>query len=339
MLRATDYYREKRFSKVKKGVGMSVPSVQNAIAPLLPAAAAGNNTGPVATYLGRLAAGSRRGQLDALNTIARLLSKGSDAEGVDWANLKYPQTAAIRAGLSDRYAPNTTKRMLAALRGVLKECWRLGLIVHDEYARAADIAHVRGQLPPRGRALNEAELEALFRTCQVDMSPAGVRDAAILGLLYGLGLRRSELVRLDVVDFHSGDGVLTIQGKGNQARTGHVVEEAHTVLERWLRVRGLATGPMFFPVTKSGHFVPRRLTPEGIAQILVKRAVEADVDRFSCHDLRRSFVTHLLDAGADLVVVQKLAGHRQISTTAIYDKRGEAAKLKAVELVRIPLSR
>jgi site-specific recombinase XerD len=309
-------------------------------APLLPAAAAGNNTSPVATYLGRLAAGSRRGQLDALNTIARLLSKGSaDAEGIDWASLKYPQTAAIRAALSDRYAPNTTKRMLAALRGVLKECWRLGLIVHDEYARAADIAPVRGQLAPRGRALNEAELEALFRTCQADMSPAGVRDVAILGLLYGLGLRRSELVRLDVVDFHSGDGVLTIQGKGNQARTGHVVEEARTVLERWLRVRGLATGPMFFPVTKSGNFVSRRLTPEGIAQILVKRAVEADVDRFSCHDLRRSFVTHLLDAGADLVVVQKLAGHRQISTTAIYDKRGEAAKLKAIELVRIPIGR
>ena len=170
-----------------------------------------------------------------------------------------------------------------------------------------------------------------------DPSPAGVRDAAILGLLYGLGLRRSELVRLDVADFHSGDGVLTIQGKGNQARTGHVVEEARTVLERWLRVRGIANGPMFFPLTKSGHFVPRRLTSEGVAQILVKRAAEADVDRFSCHDLRRSFVTHLLDAGADLAVVQKLAGHRQISTTAVYDKRGEAAKIRAVELVRIPI--
>ena len=69
----------------------------------------------------------------------------------------------------------------------------------------------------------------------------------------------------------------------------------------------------------------------------MKRGRAANVERFSCHDLRRSFVTNLLDAGADLAVVQKLAGHRQISTTAIYDKRGEAAKLKAVELVRIPI--
>jgi site-specific recombinase XerD len=309
-------------------------------APLLPAAAAGNNNSPVATYLGRLALGSRRGQLDALNTIARLLTKGSaDAEGIDWASLKYPQTAAIRAALSEKYAPNTTKRMLAALRCVLKECWRLGLMIHDEYARAADVAPVRGQLPPRGRALNEAELEALFSGCLADPTTAGVRDAAILGLLYGIGLRRSELVRLDVVDFDSGDGVLTIRGKGNEARTAYVVEETRTVLERWLRLRGIATGAMFFPVTKSGHLVLKRLTCDGIAQILTKRARAANVERFSCHDLRRSFVTNLLDAGADLAVVQKLAGHRQITTTAIYDKRGEAAKLKAVELVRIPIGR
>ena len=96
---------------------------------------------------------------------------------------------------------------------------------------------------------------------------------------------------------------------------------------------------MFFPLTKAGHLVPKCLTCEGIAHILVKRAGTANVKRFSCHDLRRSFVTNLLDAGADLAVVQKLAGHRQISTTAIYDKRGEAAKLKAVQLVRIPIAR
>jgi site-specific recombinase XerD len=307
-------------------------------APLLPASAAGNNTSPVATYLGRLGPGSRRGQMGALNTIARLLTRGSaDAQGIDWASLKYPQTAAIRVALSGRYAPNTTKRMLAALRGVLKECWRLGLIVHDEYARAADIAPVRGQLPPRGRALKEVELEALFKGCQADPTTAGVRDAAILGLLYGIGLRRSELVQLDVADFDSGDGVVTIRGKGNEARTAYVVVGARIVLERWVRVRGIATGPMFFRLAKSGRVFFKRLTCEGIAQILMKRARAANVERFSCHDLRRSFVTHLLDTGADLAVVQKLAGHRQISTTAIYDRRGEASKLKAMELVRIPI--
>jgi hypothetical protein len=106
-----------------------------------PAALRQFDASPAGVYLGRLAPCSRRGQLDALNTIARLLTKGSaDAETVNWASLSYPQTAAVRAALVERYAPNTSKRMLAALRGVLKECWRLGLMTHDEYARAADIA-------------------------------------------------------------------------------------------------------------------------------------------------------------------------------------------------------
>jgi len=298
----------------------------------------GTDTGPVASYLARLAPGSRRSQLSALNKVALLITRGAaDVHTFNWAALAYPQTAAVRAALSERYAPNTAKRMIAALRGVLKECWRLGRMTHDEYARAADIAPVGGQLPPRGRALNEGELEILFRTCQDDCAVAGVRDAAIIAILYGTGLRRSELVRLDIVDFDSASGVLRIRGKGKQARSAYVVEETRDILDRWLRLRGISPGPMFLPVTKSGRFRLKRLTCEGVAHVLAKRAGTARVERFSSHDLRRSFVTHLLDAGADLAVVQKLAGHRQISTTAIYDKRGEAAKLKAAKLVRIPV--
>jgi site-specific recombinase XerD len=276
--------------------------------------------------------------LAALNKVAILISSGAaDAQSLNWESLTYARTAVVRAALSERYAPNTAKRMLAALRGVLKECWRLGRMTYDEYARAADIAPVRGQTPPRGRALNATELERLFRSCEVDQTVAAMRDAAMLAVLYGTGLRRSELVRLDIEDFNADTGVLTIRGKGKQARAAHVVEEARALLDRWLRVRGISSGPIFLPITKSGHFLSKRLTCEGIAHVLAKRAGAAKVEHFSSHDLRRSFVTHLLDAGADLAVVQKLAGHRQISTTAIYDKRGEAAKLKAARLVWIPI--
>jgi site-specific recombinase XerD len=285
-----------------------------------------------------LGSGSRRAQLAALNKVALLISSGAaDARSLNWESLTYAQTAVVRAALSERYAPNTAKRMLAALRGVLKECWRLGRMTHDEYARAADIAPVRGRTPPRGRALNGTELERLFRSCEVDQTVAAIRDAAMLAVLYGTGLRRSELVRLDIGDFDSETGVLTIRGKGKQARSAYVVEEACALFDRWLRVRGISSGPIFLPITKSGHFLVKRLTCEGVAHVLAKRAGTARIEHFSSHDLRRSFVTHLLDAGADLSVVQKLAGHRQIGTTAIYDKRGEAAKLKAARLVRIPI--
>lgn len=305
---------------------------------LLPDAAWAGNGNPVDSYLARLGSGSRRAQLAALNKVASLISSGAaDARSLNWESLTYAQTAGVRAALSERYAPNTTKRILAALRGVLKECWRLGRMSRDEYARAADIAPVRGQAPSRGRALKGSELEKLFRSCNVDQTVATIRDAAMLAVLYGTGLRRSELVRLDIEDFDSESGVLTIRGKGKQMRAAYIVEEARLVLDRWLRLRGRTSGPMFFPITKSGHFLSKRLSCEGIAHVLAKRAGSARIEYFSSHDLRRSFVTHLLDKGADLAVVQKLAGHRQISTTAIYDKRGEAAKLRAARLVRIPI--
>src|SRR5579884_3114674 len=290
---------------------------------------------PVDVYLNRLGSGSRRGQSQALDTMARLFSNGCrDSKSLDWTSLSYSQTLALRRVLAERYAPNTTKRMLAALRGILKECWRLGLISHEQYTRTSDVGAVKGELPTRGRALTKEELRELFEICERDLSSAGVRDATILALIYGLGLRRSELVALNVGDHSLEGGKILIRGKGQAIRFGYLTEETGGLLSRWLRLRGLIPGPMFLPLTKSGHLVPQRLTTESIAQILKKRAAQAAVRPFSCHDLRRSFITHLLEAGVDIALVQRIAGHRQVSTTVLYDLRGEEAKVKAMELLR-----
>ena len=296
------------------------------------------STDPVEVFLNRLGPGSRTSQKQALDTIAALLSKGCcDSGSLNWASLRYAQTSAIRATLVERYAPNTTKRMLAALRGVLKECWRLGLMSYEEYARAADIVPVRGELPPRGRSLKEGELRDLFKVCEGDHSPAGVRDAAILAVLYGLGLRRSELVALDLADYKAEEGKVLIRGKGQRPRFGYIVEGIREPLEKWLRLRGVVIGPMFLPITKAGHLIPKRLSTEAVAQVLAKRAAQVGVRLFSCHDLRRSFITHLLDAGADLGVVQRMAGHRQVSTTLVYDLRAEETQVKAAGMLRLPV--
>lgn len=293
---------------------------------------------PVEVFLSRLGPGSRTSQKQALDTIAALLSNGCcDSGSLDWASLRYPQTAAIRAALVERYTPNTCKRMIAAVRGVLKECWRLGTIPQEAMARAADMAPIRGELPARGRSLKERELRDLFRICQEDVSPAGVRDAAILAVLYGLGLRRSEVTALDTDNYNPEEGRILIRGKGQKPRFGYLVEGVREPLGRWLRLRGISSGPLFLPITKGGHLVPKRLTSEAVAGIVAKRAKEAGVEAFSCHDLRRSFITHLLDAGADLATVQKMAGHKQITTTTLYDKRGEVAQVKAAESLKVPV--
>jgi integrase/recombinase XerD len=289
---------------------------------------------PVEAYLARLGAGSRRGQRQALNAIAGFLSDGvRRAEETDWASIRYQDTSAVRSWLVKRYAPNTAKRLLAALRGVLKECWRMGLMQHDDLAKATDLSSVLGQSEPSGRALSNDELQKVFDACHRDISPAGVRDGAIVALLYGLGLRRSEVVSLDLSDYNPAQGTITVHGKGNKPRLGYALQQVHALLDSWLNLRGDWEGPMFSPINKGGGLATSRFTPQGLALVVKKRAAEAGVDTFSCHDLRRTFITNLLDSGCDLSTVQKLAGHRNISTTVIYDRRGEAAKLAGAKLL------
>ena len=182
---------------------------------------------PAAVYLGQLAPGSRRTMRGALDTLARLLSGGAaDALTLEWSHLRYQHTAALRTLLAERYAPATANKMLAALRGALKEAWRLEQMAAEEYRRAADLETIGGTRPPRGRALGADEMSALFRACAADPTAAGARDAALLAVLY-LGLRRSEVVALDLRDYTPRTEELLVRaGKGGKPRTAYAAAGA-----------------------------------------------------------------------------------------------------------------
>jgi site-specific recombinase XerD len=275
--------------------------------------------------------------LQALDAIAEFLSNGTlDAHETDFAGIRYQHTSAVRSWLIDRYAANTANRMLSALKGILKECWRLGDMSHPDYARATDLKLVRGQGETRGRALESEELQKLFDVCQGDPTPAGIRDGAILGILFGVGLRRAELVALDLGDYDQSKGLITVLGKGNKKRLGHAVEQVAVLLDNWVNVRGAWDGPLFCPINKGGKLTKSRFTPQGLALVVKKRAAEAGVTNVSCHDFRRSFATTMLSRGADIATVQKLLGHASLTTTALYDKRGEGTKLEAARLLFAP---
>ncbi len=293
---------------------------------------------PAAVYLSGLKSSSRRTMQKALNAIARLLSGGEcDALTLDWARLRYQHTAAIRSVLMEQYAPATANRMLCALRRVLKEARRLGLLSADDYAMAVDIPTIRGDLPLRGRVLKPSEIAALFQACKCENSPTGSRDAATLAILAGAGLRRSEVVALDLVDFDPDSSSLQVRkGKGGKSRTVYLPSGAVSVLMAWLLVRGSEPGPLLCPVRRGGHTVIKRMTDQAVMLIIHKRASQAQIAALSPHDFRRTFITNLLDNGADLLTVQSLAGHASPSTTSRYDRRGEAAKRQAVQTLYIP---
>lgn len=292
---------------------------------------------PAAVYLAHLTTGGQRTMGEALNKIASLLTGGTaTAISCRWSALRFQHTAAVRARLAATYKPATANRMISALRGTLKMAWRLGQMSAEEYHRAADIPAVRGETVPAGRELGGGEISALISACQRDDTPAGARDAAIASLMYAAGLRREEVVALDAGDCDTSGRRLLIKGKGNKERNAYPEEGALDALSDWLAVRGIEPGPLFLPINKAGKIGNRRLTNQAIYNMLRKRALEAGVKGFSPHDLRRTFVSDLLDAGADIATVAKMAGHANIQTTARYDRRPEEAKRKAGRLLHVP---
>lgn len=250
---------------------------------------------------------------------------------LNWAALRYRHTAALRSALEKKYAPASVNQMLCALRRVLKEALRLDLIDSQDYSKAVDVKSIKQSGKPRGRALSPHEIAALMQSCSGNSS-VDVRDTALIAILRGGGIRRAEAVNLDLTDFNLSTGALEIrEGKGKKDRTVYLPESAHALVEKWLNLRGEEPGPLLFPIRKGGEIQFRRMTDDGVLKILQRRAQLAGVDSFSPHDFRRTFCSDLLDAGVDIVTVQKLAGHASPVTTAKYDRRGEETKRRAVQ--------
>ncbi|RZA16395.1 MAG: integrase [Proteobacteria bacterium] len=315
---------------------------------------------PAAVYIASLGQASQRVMLSDLNQIASILT-GQPAKRdkefaplayeVDWAALRFQHTAAVKAALKERYNHNGANRMLCALRGVLKSAWRLGQMDSAEYQKAVDIGSVKGESLPAGRALSAGELRTLFNwlasLAAADMPKAkkvsAVRDAAEMAILYGAGLRRNEIVNVDVSDIKVNEedpdapcSIHVRKGKGSKERIVYATNGSRDALAAWMEVRGDEPGPVFIPIKKNGEQVIRRMTGQAIYNQLAKRALQAGIEDVSPHDMRRTFMSDLFDAGVDIVTVKDMAGHAKVDTTARYDRRGERRKKKAAEALFVP---
>ena len=306
---------------------------------------------PAAVYLVGLKPSGRYTQRQMLNVVARLLGtpethkppeerkkKGEEITWLfcDWAAIRFQHVAAIRAKLEETEKPATVNKALAAVRGVLFNAWRLEQMTAEEYQKAKSVKGIKNITLPAGRELTEGEKAALMAVCENDSTPAGVRDAAIIGMALIAGLRRHELAGLDLADYDPESGKLVIRGKGNKERTGYLNNGAARAMADWLAVRGNQEGALFQPVNKGGRILPQRITPQAVYNLLDKRGKQAGIANFSSHDLRRTWISDLLDVGADISTVAKMAGHASVITTQRYDRRPEEAKRKAAGLLHLP---
>jgi site-specific recombinase XerD len=319
-----------------------------------------------AIYIASLPADSgKRTQAQALRVVAQIL--GTDLDRLNWGALRYQHTATIRAKIVQVYSSSSANKILSALRQTLRQAWLLGQMTAEEYNRAIELEPVTGETLPAGRELSTGEILALMTTCQKDQNQnAGTRDAAIIGLMYTAGLGRDEVVNLSLDSYDPETCRLTLTGKRNKQRTAYITSGAKDALGDWLAIRGSEPGPLFVEVNKGGKVLIEReemvvkpfrkirgvevpnkkagqtiyrggaMTSQAIYSMLAKRTQEAGIKNFSPHDMRRTFISHLLEAGADIATVSKMAGHANIQTTARYDRRPEEVKRKAVELLHVP---
>ncbi len=294
---------------------------------------------PAEAYLENLAPGSRRAQERALEVIARIASGGRAGwQRLRWERLRYADAQRIRAELARRYAASTASRMLSAFRRVMREAWLMELLSADAYHRTVSIPAVAAERLAAGRHLDSSEIERLYAACDRG-GETGVRDAAAITLMLGCGLRRAEAVALDVERVDLEERLVTVlEGKRRKDRLVPLAPWVAERLERWaaLRAEHLAGTPLdrrgpFLVQMHGGRARGERLTISGIYKLVRRRAAQAGLGKVSPHDLRRSFVGHLLDAGVDLALAQRLAGHQDPKTTARYDRRGQRAARAAVE--------
>ncbi|HCJ22834.1 MAG TPA: recombinase XerD [Erythrobacter sp.] len=284
----------------------------------------------IADFLAMLA--TERGA--ARNTVlayGRDLEQAEELIGTRLEDAQPAQLARLGQGWSS-LAPATLARKVSALRQFF------GFLV-DEGLREDDPTHA---LPrpatrrPLPKILSHAEVEALFATAEEEArgnAPLAVRMLALLEMLYGSGLRATELVSLPLSAVPRDAPFLTVTGKGGHARMVPVSQRADTALKRWLALRG-SDSAWLFP-SRRGHISRVRLF-----QLLKALAVRADLapEKLSPHVLRHAFATHLLEGGADLRALQTLLGHADISTTQIYT-HVDAARLVKLVNERHPLAR
>jgi len=270
---------------------------------------------PLTAYLATLAPKSQTVVKERMITVPRLI--GVDPAAMPWHELRAHHLDYIRGRLGEE-DPLTKKATLAALRGVLKQARNQNLLTDEEYRRIAEVKGARGSRLPAGRAVPGGELKALVEACRRDPSPAGARDAAILAVLYIGGVRRTELVDLAAADYTADPPTLRVRhGKGDKERLVPLTATAGAALAAWLARRGDRPGKLFLPVSQVGEVHGDGLSSIAVYNMLQKRAAQAGVPHVSPHDLRRSFVSDLLDAGVDLSAAQQLAGHASVVTTTL----------------------
>ena len=265
------------------------------------------------------------------DVLAWLESQGMDIVHLDTGDITESIVRRYLFAMNKKGLSRATiNRRLAAMKSFYK------FMLRKQYTSSNPLQDVRmGKLPQRlPRYLDQDDITGVIEAPD-EFTEAGLRDRTILEVLYGSGLRVSELVGLKLEDVHTAEKWVSVYGKGGRQRISPLSSYSATYLEKYIAATGLkrqTRGETHVFLNLRGG----ALTDRAVRDIVRKYCLKADArEILSPHGFRHSFATHLLDNGADLRVVQELLGHRSISSTQIYTHVSRA-KLRQVYRIAHP---
>lgn len=301
----------------------------------------------IASWLaGFPAATSRRSMASALRAIVRAFEDLDRRAPVNvelfaWEALDLPEffeTAEQR--LVNRYGREQSVKYVLAMRSLLRHLALRGVADFELAMQVLEGTKVhRLSSDPKSLAFDAADLFRILQCCRYDASAtAGLRDLAMISLAATTGARRRELVGIAMadLDLERGEVQLHVKGGGRRVAVLHRATADH--LRRWIAVRGDEDGPLFPGLRRGGHLTAVAVSDHQFWKRLRSRSEEVGLDPpIAPHDLRRWFVTSLLDSGVDVFQVARLVGHARVQTTLRYDRRPLQRMREVVDRLGIPL--
>ncbi len=293
---------------------------------------------PYALYLGRLAPNSQRSIASQLNSIADLLRWPEKKREMMYHKIDFQQASHIKALLiANGWSARSINRAMTAIRSIVGVAVMSGMAPEMQLVQLRAISKVSHGAHD-GKPLSVKQVQTLFAHLKQNTSVLGIRNYAVLATLLGTGLRRSELVALLLQDYVAGSALIVRKGKGNKSRTVHLPEWTHEALNEWIVLRGKHKGYLFHRVARGGSIQHDTHLSSCAVYSLIRKSLSAiGIEGVSPHDLRRIFITRLLEQNVDLNTVRQMAGHADISTTIMYDKRSEKVMQQAASLLSYKL--
>jgi integrase len=226
-----------------------------------------------------------------------------------------------RAAMLDRkLSPSTINVRLSAVRKLIGEAKRNGILNGEQAARMADIPSIPQQGTRLGNWLTREQAKELL-TVPDRTTVKGKRDAAILALLVGCALRRAELAALKMEDIQQREGrwvIADLRGKGGRIRTVAIPMWVKILIDTWTTAAGHSAGRLLRPVSKGGRIVGEELSDWAVWSVVEQSAKAIGIERFGAHDLRRTCAKLCRKNGGDLEQIKFLLGHASIQTTERY---------------------